>query len=316
MFDKSQAGSIIGQELRTSDGDKIGKIGQVYLDDYHDQPEWVTVNTGLFGTNESFVPLAEASLVEGGVAVPYNKDKIKDAPNIDESGHLTEAEEQDLYTYYDIPFTTEGSTFADTSRVGRTGDGADAGRRVAGDDDVYDVEQDVRDRGDRDRGDRDRDDRDRDGVYDDVQQTAVGHDTSGETTDDAMTRSEERLNVGTERVETGKARLRKWVETENVQVDVPVRTEKATLVSEPITEQNRGQAFDGPGISEEEHVVTLNAERPVVSTETVPVERVRVDTQVEESVQTVSGDVRKEQIAFEDETVDTTASGDEAKHRK
>lgn len=293
MFDKSQAGSVIGQELRTSDGSKIGKIGQVYLDDYHDQPEWVTVNTGMFGTSESFVPLAEASMADGGVTVPYSKERIKDAPNIEDSGHLTEAQEQDLYSYYEIPFTTEGSTFADTSKLGQT---------------TASTETDATANG---RGDHDGD-----GVYDDVQGTAVGQDTSGMTTDDAMTRSEEHLNVGTEQVETGKVRLRKWVETENVQVDVPVRTEKATLVSEPITEQNRDQAFDGPGISEEEHVVTLNAERPVVSTETVPVERVRVDKQVQESVQTVQGDVRKEQIALDDETVDATTAGDEAEHRK
>ena len=224
MFDKSQAGSIIGQELRTSDGDKIGKIGQVYLDDYHDQPEWVTVNTGLFGTNESFVPLAEASIVEGGVAVPYTKDQIKDAPNIDDSGHLSEAEEQDLYTYYDIPFTTEGSTFADTGKLGQATAGTTLG----------------------DRGGRG--DRDGDGVYDDVQDTAMGQD-----------------------------------------------------------------------ISEEEHVVTLNAERPVVSTETVPVERVRLDKQVEETVQTVQGDVRKERITLDDETADAaTGAGNDAegKHRR
>ncbi len=295
MFDKSQAGSVIGQELRSSDGSKIGKIGQVYLDDYHDQPEWLTVNTGMFGTSESFVPLAEASMTDGGVTVPYSKDKIKGAPNIEDSGHLTEAQEQDLYTYYDIPFTTEGSTFADTGKLGQATAGTTLG----------------------DRGGRG--DRDGDGVYDDVQDTAVGQDTSGMTTDDAMTRSEERLNVGTERVQTGKVRLRKWVETENVQVDVPVRTEKAALVSEPITDANRGQALDGPGISEEEHVVTLNAERPVVSTETVPVERVRLDKQVEETVQTVQGDVRKERITLDDETADAaTGAGNDAegKHRR
>ena len=37
-----------------SDGDKIGSVGQVYLDNDTHQPSWVTVNIGLFGTNESF----------------------------------------------------------------------------------------------------------------------------------------------------------------------------------------------------------------------------------------------------------------------
>src|SRR5207244_11078818 len=101
-----------------------------------------------------------------------------------------------------------------------------------------------------------------------------GYDTSGPTTDDAMTRSEERLDVGTEQVQSGKARLRKWVETENVQVDVPVKKEKARLVTEPVTDANRGDATSGPDITEDEHEVTLSEERPAVSKETVPVERV------------------------------------------
>jgi hypothetical protein len=78
---------------------------------------------------------------------------------------------------------------------------------------------------------------------------SAGHDTSGPTTDEAMTRSEERLNVGTRTEETGRVRLRKYVVTENVTRTVPVRREEA-----------------------EEHEVTLTEERPVVGKETVPVE--------------------------------------------
>ena len=277
MFEKSQAKSLIGQTLFDHTGTKIGKIGQVYLDEYHDQPEWVTVNTGLFGSSESFVPLAEASLTDGGVGVPYSKNTIKDAPNIEDSGALTEAQEQDLYEHYDVPYTTEGSTFADTSRLasaGTSGVRNDA-KHVADETDRPDG-QDVSDRSESSTG----------------------------VADNAMTRSEERLNVGTEKVETGRARLRKWVETETQHVEVPVRKEKAVLVSEPVTQENAGQAFDGPEISEDEHVVTLNEERPVVAVETVPVERVRLDTQTEESTQTVEKDVRKERIELNDDTTD------------
>ena len=262
MFDNSEAAKAIGAELRTNDGDKVGTIGQIYVDDYHDQPEWATVNTGLFGTSESFVPLVEAAFFDGAVTVPYAKDKIKGAPKIDDSGHLTEAEEQKLYEYYDIAYTTEGSTFAASDSAGQNtteyaaADDRDAGRHAA---------------------------------------------ESG--TDGSITRSEEKLNVGTERVESGKARLRKWVETENVQVDVPVRTEKAVLVSEPITDANRGAAFSDQ-IGEQEQEIVLTEERPVVSKETVAKERVRLDTDVQESVQTVDGQVRKERIELDDE-VDT-----------
>lgn len=115
-------------------------------------------------------------------------------------------------------------------------------------------------------------------------------------TDDAMTRSEERLIVDTERQQVGTARLRKYVETEDVQVTVPVRREEVRLQREPITEENRPAAEDGPEISEAEYRVTLHEERPVVSTETVPVERVRLDKQVHTEERTVSGQVRKERI--------------------
>src|SRR3712207_6744795 len=137
-------------------------------------------------------------------------------------------------------------------------------------------------------------DRDRDGIRDDVRGT-VGHDTSGPTTDNAMTRSEERLNVGTRSEEVGRARLRKYVVTENVSETVPVSREEVRVEREPITDANVGNALDGPAISEEEHEVTLRAERPVVEKEAVPVERIRLDKDTVTDQETVSADVRKEE---------------------
>ena len=124
----------------------------------------------------------------------------------------------------------------------------------------------------------------------------VGHDTSGPTTDDAMTRSEERLNVGTERQATGRVRLRKYVTTENVTQTVPVQREEVRIEREPITDANRGDALAGPDISEEEHEVVLHEERPVVEKETVPVERVRLDKETVTDEVTVDEEVRKERI--------------------
>ena len=111
-----------------------------------------------------------------------------------------------------------------------------------------------------------------------------------------MTRSEERLNVGTEREETGRARLRKYVVTEREQVDVPVQREEVRLEREPITDENRGAALSGPDFTESEHEVTLRAERPVVETESVPVERVRLGKERVTEQRTVGGEVRKERV--------------------
>ena len=319
MIDQSQAQNLIGQQLHNREGDKIGKIGQIYVDDYHGEPEWLTVNTGLFGTRESFVPLAEAVLEGEDLVVPYTKTQIKDAPNIEDSSHLTEAEEQKLYAFYGIPYTTEGSTFADITRI------SGAPNAAQGTGDLQDISTRYKYAETSETNSEEKVSETRDPAStkhpdayatdeDGTRYNESGAVTDGTVTDGAMTRSEEQLNVGTEQVQAGRARLRKWVQTENVQVEVPIRTEKAVLVTEPVSDDNRGEAFEGPGIGEEEHEIVLNTERPVVSKETVAKERVRLDTQVEETTQTVDQDVRKERIELQDDTDTETSTG--GRHRE
>jgi uncharacterized protein (TIGR02271 family) len=124
----------------------------------------------------------------------------------------------------------------------------------------------------------------------------VGHDTSGPTTDEAMTRSEEELRVGKAERERGRARLRKYVVTEQVTQTVPVKREEVRLEREPITDGNVDQALEGPEISEEEHEVVLHEEEPVVEKRTVPKERVRMEKDSVTDEAQVSEEVRKEQI--------------------
>jgi uncharacterized protein (TIGR02271 family) len=231
---------LMGRTVTDQHGDKIGKVGQIYLNDSTGEPEWLTVSTGLFGTRESFVPLRGADYGGDDVVVPVAKDVVKDAPNVDNDGHLEPAEEETLYRYYADYL---GTGYAD----------------------------------------------------------GVGRDTSGPNTDDAMTRSEERLHVGTEQVEAGRARLRKYVVTENVTQTVPVSHEEVRLEREPITDANVDQALDGPAIGEEEHEVTLHAERPVIEKETVPVERVRLGTETVTDQHQVDEAVRTEQIDLDGE---------------
>jgi uncharacterized protein (TIGR02271 family) len=245
VFSQDDIRGIIGATAYDPDGDKLGRIGQVYYDDESDQPRWVTVNTGLFGTHESFVPLGGASVSGDRVTLRYDKARIKDAPNVAADGDLSVEEERRLFAYYDA-------------------DHGDQGVRAGG-------------------------------------RRSAGHDTSGPNTDDAMTRSEERLTVGTETREAGRARLRKHVVTEHEQVTVPVAHEEVVLEREPITDANRDAAYDGPAISEDEHEVVLTEQRPVVDKEAVPVERVRLGTETVRGSETVGGEVRKEQIEFDDE---------------
>ena len=110
------------------------------------------------------------------------------------------------------------------------------------------------------------------------------------------------MRVGTATEETGRARLRKYVVTETVQQTVPVSHEEVRVEREPITDASREAAMSGPAISEEEHELTLHAERPVVEKEAVPVERVRLAKETVPGEETVSGEVRKEHIEAEGET--------------
>lgn len=259
MISQQNIANLTGRDVRDLDGDKIGSIGQFYVDPDSGRPNWVTVKTGFFGTSESFVPLDRAEEVDGDLRVPYSKQTVKDAPNIDPDRELSDEEADRLYDYYDSGDLTGGD--------GTWSAGADRG-----------------------------------GDYDD---RSAGRDRTGGT-DDAMTRSEEQLRVGTERVQTGRARLRKYVVTEQQNVTVPVSREEVRLEREPITEGNVGDALSGPDITEDEHEVVLTEERPVVEKETVPVERVRLDKETVTDTERVQADVRKEEIELDDTGTRTT----------
>ncbi|MFF8279633.1 DUF2382 domain-containing protein [Streptomyces lateritius] len=265
MITQEQIPSVLDHPVYDSDGNKIGEAKHVFLDDATGQPEWVSVKTGMFGTSESFVPIKDATMVEDHLEVPFAKDKVKDAPNVDvdSGGHLSEDEEHRLYEHYGIDWDAAWTQANQPGTGGwaRTGDDTD---------------------------------------------TAANARSAGmEGSDDAMTRSEEQMHVGTERREVGRARLRKYVVTEEVQQTVPVRREEVRVEREPITDENRDSAMSGPDITEAEHEVTLHEERPVVATEAVPVERVRLTTEEQADEETVTGEVRKERIEADTPEDDT-----------
>jgi len=225
------------------------------------RPEWVAVSTGLFGHKVTFAPISGSSPHGDDLQLGFDKDTIKDAPNCEADGHLSEEEERRLFSHYQLDWDqTATSGYGDQNR-------ADTGFATGGDERT---------------------------------QAETGRGGG----DDAMTRSEEELRVGTERQETGRARLRKYVVTEQEQVTVPVTREEVRVEREPITDANVGEAMSGPEITESEHEVVTQAERPVVSTETVPKERVRLEKETVTDQETVGGEVRKERIEVEGDDVD------------
>jgi len=289
---RTLAGS--GGNVVSTDGGKIGGIGQIYLDDATGDPTWVTAKTGLFGTKESFVPLEGASVQGDDVVVGYDKDKVKDAPRVDPDGSLSPEEEDSLYSYYGLGSGSTGAGYAD-STTGTTGTetGIASGYVENASDADYSETATTGGSGTGTGFAAGT------GTTSGTDRGTVGHDTSGPTTDEAMTRSEEQVKIGTTTRESGRARLRKYVVTENVTQTVPVSHEEVRLEREPITDANRGDAYDGPAISEEEHEVVLHAEEPVVQKEAVAVERIRLDKETVTDQETVSEQVRKEQIELE-----------------
>lgn len=94
--------SLTDADVIDQHGDKVGGVGQIYLDDATGQPAWASVKSGLFGLRESFVPLNTADVVDGNISVPFTKDFIKDAPRVDADNHLDDSQQASLYSYYGV----------------------------------------------------------------------------------------------------------------------------------------------------------------------------------------------------------------------
>ena len=231
-----------GRDVVGRDGEKIGRLEEIYFDAESGRPEWAAVHTGFLGMRQSFVPIGDFEPVRGNVVVPYSKDQVKESPSVDPEGELSPEEEERLYSHY-------GMTYSPVTQESAGGQ----------------VDQDV----------------------------------SGPTTDDAMTRSEEELRIGTAERERGRARLRKYVVTEEVQQTVPVEREEVRIEREPITDANVDKALSGPEISDEEHEAVLHEEEVVVEKRAVPKERVRMTKDTVTDEETVSAKLRKEQIEAE-----------------
>jgi uncharacterized protein (TIGR02271 family) len=142
----------------------------------------------------------------------------------------------------------------------------------------------------------------------------VGRDTSrdvdvGRAGEDRgeMTRSEENLVVDKVAREAGRARLRKYLVTEEVTLTVPVQHEEARIVREPIVEgEVREGALSERDLGEDEREVVLHEEQVIAHKQVVPKERVRLEKEVVTDEEQVSEQVRKEQIELDEETSRST----------
>jgi len=302
--DFMNASQLNGLTAYDRDGDKIGTIGQVYLDDATGRPEWVTVKTGLFGMKESLVPLSGASRVGEDLHIPFGKESVKGAPRLDAGEHLSPGQEKQLYQHYGLVRTGPGTAMGRGADGGRDTTGRDAtatGRATTGRDTTADRDTGMRtgtDSGARTTTGMTEDPTAGAGRPQAAAAGMRGAETAGEPhRSEEFIRSEEQLHIGTEEQEVGRARLRKVVVTENVTTSVPLSHEEVRVIHEPIAAGDR--SADGASIEEAQTEVVLHAEQPVVRKETVAVERVRLETERVTEQQEISSDVRKEQIEYD-----------------
>ena len=125
MISTNDITRIEGATVYDNTGDKVGKVGQLYLDDHSGEPSWITVATGLFGTSETFVPVEGARFDGDDLHVSYDQAKIKDAPRMEVDQHLSETEEAELYRYYGLQWG--GTGHETTGTAGTTGTTGTAG---------------------------------------------------------------------------------------------------------------------------------------------------------------------------------------------
>ncbi|MGY1916916.1 PRC and DUF2382 domain-containing protein [Blastococcus sp. SYSU DS0973] len=281
MLSEREVAAAIGSTAYGDGGDKLGTVEHFFVDDRTGKPTWVAVTTGLFGTRHSIVPAGNAAWDDGRLHLPVSAEAVKTAPSVG-GNHLDPGEEAELRRHYGL---AEGRG-TDLDEDGeRSPDAVTpvAAAPLAGPTDTVPAAGAV------------------------PPPPAAGAAPAGGT-DGAMTRSEEQLRVRTEQAVTRRVRLVKYVVTEEVQITVPVRREEIRLEEVPsdatgtATEDVPGEslvpagASAGSGLPDE---IVLHTERPVVSVEVVPTERVRLRTELVEGQETVTEQIQREQVVVD-----------------
>lgn len=284
-MDRNALDQLQNSTVFATDGDKIGSVGQVYLDDVTNEPTFVTVKTGLFGARETFVPLQQAQTTADGITVPFEKSFVKDAPNVDADGSLTPEEEQRIYEYYSMEYSAadyDGDVRRDDVRTDAGAAGVAGTAGVAG----------VADRRD-------------EAVVDGDRRDVTDPDRRDVTDADSVVVKDEHLNVGTERRASGRVRLRKQAYTTTETVEVPVTREEVVVERESV-DPNSAEARTAGRDGDVE--VTTYEETPVVN-KTVDAEKVSLGKRQVQDTETVTEEVRHEDVKVDGDATDRDLDG-------
>jgi uncharacterized protein (TIGR02271 family) len=277
MISERDVSAAIGSTAYGNDGESVGTVETFYTDDTTGATTWVAVSSGLLGRKQVIAPAQGTTFADGRLQLAVPADAVSRAPRM--SGeHLSPDDEDALRRHY-----AGGTTTADT---GTTDTGPTGTGRTASDD--VDVPPTVS------------------GAGSPVAPARAVADHG----DGSMVRSEEQLRIGTARFPARRVRVVKYVVTEEVQVTVPVRREEIRIEELPLDDGGtdgelvtEGDALGGgaewgsSGLPEE---IVLHAERPVVTVEVVPVERVRLRTEVVAGQTSVTDTVQREQVTVDE----------------
>lgn len=281
MANNRQIRDLFNATAYDSNGDKLGDIKEVFVNDSTGQPDFIEVSHGLFGLSSSLVPLRGHRVEGEDLRLAFPKELIKDAPEFNQDSHLSDTELEKLYAHYSLQDVEDVETYeADAPAQGVDGrrdtglGAAETGAGVAGAGVAAEANADRRD-------------------------AAATAGAADATENSGLVRSEERLNVDKERVQTGEARLRKYVVHDTETVEVPVEREVVSVERTPIDGAEAAD-FDGK-LANDEETITISEERVNVTKETVPVEKVELKKETVRDTETVTEDVAREEFDIDGE---------------
>jgi stress response protein YsnF len=278
-----QTEQLIGARVTDGDGKIVGTVQRVFNDDADGRPVWAQVRAGKL---DRFVPLGGSRVTGDGLGVPFDAQKIMSAPDISADRHMSAAQTDVLKRYYGLAVPAQGGppnaeTRSGEMQAGETRSGEmQAGETRSGEMQAGETRSGEMQAGETRRGETQRGETQR-------AETQAGVDW--------LIRTEERVDVGTEMLESGRARLHKYVDVEPIEQAVHVFHEEYEVERVPISAEERVSGE----IAEGEREIILHEQRPFLRKEAVPVERVRLVVKRVEEDRTLRDEIRKERIEIE-----------------
>ncbi len=288
-----QAEQLIGTRVTARDGQVVGTVLLIFNDDRDGRPVWARIRAG---TRDRFVPLDGSRVTKDGLSVPFDAQQIMSSPEVGADRHMSAAQTEQLRRHFGLTVPAQGgqpdvtTPPGEAQRGGAQPGGAQPGGAQPGGAQRGGAQPGGTQPGGAQPGGAQRGGTQRGGA-----QRGEAQRGEAQRGEEWLIRAEERLNVGTEMLETGRARLHKYVDVEPVEQAVRVFHEEYEVERVPIPpdEQVRGVIAEG------EQEVILHEERPVFRKEAVPVERVRLVVKRVEEDRTLRDEIRKERVEVE-----------------